>query len=73
MTEDHESTIDRLLSELRQKYIQLSAIRLEVNKANRDYERLSIPGAIANMRRALEESESECRKLRKELERLMCL
>lgn len=67
-----DETVDRLLAEIRQKDEQLQAIRLEVNKANRDYERLSIVGAINNMRRALEESESECRKLTKELERLIC-
>lgn len=67
-----EETIDRLLSEVRQKDEQLRTIRLEVNKANREYERLSVVGAIGNMRKALEESEDECRKLKKELERLIC-
>lgn len=67
-----DETLDRLLAEIRQKDEQLQTIRLEVNKANRDYERLSIVGAINNMRRALEESEAERKTLSKELERLIC-
>lgn len=72
MSEKQDETIDRLLAEIRQKDEQLRAIRLEVNKANRDYERLSVIGAIGNMRKALFAAEEECRKLNKELERLIC-
>lgn len=72
MSDDLNETVDRLLMEIRQKDQQLRTIRLEVNRANRDYERLSVVGAICNMRKALVEAEEEVRKLNKELERLIC-
>lgn len=64
-----DEVIDRLLSEVRQKNVQLEEIRAEVLRAGRDYERLTTVGAIKNLRLKLDEVEKENRKLKEELYR----
>ena len=70
MKELHD-TIDRLISEVRLKDDQLAEIKLEICKANRDYERLSVLGAIRNLRMALEEAETEIKRLQKDFDDLI--
>lgn len=68
---DLEQVVNRLLAEVRQKNVQLSAVREEVNRANRDYEKLTLPGAVRNMRLKLHEVEKENRLLKKELDKII--
>lgn len=68
---DLEPVVDRLLSEVRHKNVLLDEIKTEVYRANRDYERLTIVGAIKNLHTTLHEVECENRTLKKELERLI--
>lgn len=73
MKKDHnlEPVVDRLLEEVRHKNVLLDEIKAEVYRANRDYERLTIVGAIKNLHTTLHEVEDENRALKKELERLI--
>jgi len=69
--QDLETVVDRLLEEVRHKNMLLDEIKAEVYRANRDYERLTVVGAIKNLHTTLNEVECENRKLNKELQRLI--
>lgn len=69
--QDQEAVINRLLTEVRQKNVLLDSVRLEINRANMDYEKLSMVGAVKNLRLRLKEVEAENRKLKKENDRLI--
>lgn len=64
---EEQDTIKQLLCDIRRKDEQLCTIREEINKANRDYEYLSISGAIRNMRLALDAAEAEIELLKEDL------
>lgn len=66
-----EPVVDRLLNEVRHKNVLLDEIKAEIYRANRDYERLTVVGAIKNLHTTLHEVECENRALKKELERLI--